>query len=146
MKSVSLLILIFSLLALSACSSHLDSDFACPYRSGTQCQSLTQVNQAVDQGKMDVSEPVTPSHPTPIPTPVPTGDASANAQPESLPPLRQLEKIQRIWIAAYQDKNGNYHEPSTVYTVIQPSGWHAAQPLAADESSGWDDTQSSSKP
>ena len=38
-------------------------------------------------------------------------------------PIRYGEGVQRIWIAPYEDVDGNYHEPSFVYTVVRTSHW-----------------------
>ncbi len=36
----------------------------------------------------------------------------------------------RLWIAPYQDKQGNYFSANTVYHVIQPGHWSSETPIA----------------
>lgn len=45
--------------------------------------------------------------------------------------LRSRETIQQIWIAPYEDTNGNYHESAHVYAVVKKSQWlaEAEQPV-----------------
>jgi type IV conjugative transfer system lipoprotein TraV len=38
-------------------------------------------------------------------------------------PVRFGEQVQRIWIAPYQDRVNNYHEPSYIYTVLNKPHW-----------------------
>jgi len=38
-------------------------------------------------------------------------------------PIRSGENIQQIWVGPYEDKDGNYHEPSYVYSVIKKGTW-----------------------
>ena len=38
-------------------------------------------------------------------------------------PLRTQDKIAKIWVAPYMDINGNYHEQSNIYTVVENSSW-----------------------
>jgi len=38
-------------------------------------------------------------------------------------PLRIQEQIMPIWLAPYQDKEGNYHDATTVYTIVHPGIW-----------------------
>lgn len=38
-------------------------------------------------------------------------------------PIRKAESIQQIWIGPYEDQNGNFHEPSYVYTVTRKGSW-----------------------
>lgn len=38
-------------------------------------------------------------------------------------PIRNQENVQQIWIGPYEDEDGNYHEPSYVYTVVKKGSW-----------------------
>jgi len=38
-------------------------------------------------------------------------------------PIRKGENVQQIWIGPYEDSDGNYHEPSYVYSVIKKGIW-----------------------
>ena len=61
------------------------------------------------------------------------GSDGDRLQPAGLPPAgswrdsaRTPEVLGRIWIAAYVDTAGVYHEPSWVRVVIEPAGWWQA--------------------
>jgi len=38
-------------------------------------------------------------------------------------PIRSHEKVQQIWLGPYEDEDGNFHEPSYVYTVVKKGIW-----------------------
>jgi hypothetical protein len=38
-------------------------------------------------------------------------------------PIRKAESVQQIWIGPYEDQDGNFHEPSYVYTVTKKGTW-----------------------
>jgi len=42
-------------------------------------------------------------------------------------PQRHPETIRKIWIAPYEDNDGNYHQGSDVHTVLQPGFWESSQ-------------------
>lgn len=45
-------------------------------------------------------------------------------------PLRYGETVQRIWVTPYEDSEGNYHEDSTLYTIVKKGHW-IGNPLKA---------------
>jgi conjugal transfer pilus assembly protein TraV len=100
-------------------SGELNSQFTCPMKPGVSCQSLDQVNTLVDQGKLAQAKPV-PSTETTL-----TVDihylADAGDSTDSI--KRNPETVMRLWIAPYQDSQGNYFSANTVYHVIQPGHW-----------------------
>jgi type IV conjugative transfer system lipoprotein TraV len=38
-------------------------------------------------------------------------------------PLRFGETVQRIWIAPYEDTEGNYHQDSLIYAIMKGGHW-----------------------
>jgi type IV conjugative transfer system lipoprotein TraV len=38
-------------------------------------------------------------------------------------PIRSGENVQQIWIGPYEDNDGNYHEPSYIYSVTKKGQW-----------------------
>ena len=50
-------------------------------------------------------------------------------------PVRYGETVLRVWIAPYQDKDGNYYQPVTLYTVVKGGHWIGA-PVNAIDSDG----------
>jgi conjugal transfer pilus assembly protein TraV len=100
---------------LSGCGE-LNSQFSCPMKPGVTCQSLDQVNTLVDQGKLaEAKQKNLPSN-----DPVLTVNVSYSADDGV---IRSPEKMMRLWIAPYQDSQGNYFSSTRVYHVIQPGHW-----------------------
>lgn len=100
---------------LSGCGE-LNSQFTCPMKPGVTCQSLDQVNTLVDQEKLAEAK----STPLPSNAPVLTVNVSYSANDEV---NRSPEQVMRLWIAPYQDSQGNYFSSTQVYHVIQPGHW-----------------------
>lgn len=109
-----------SLLSLSACST-MNSSFDCPNKAGVNCKSLDQINGMVDTGQirgqsdiggssLDVNSPVFEAFP------VTTSYAPGQ-------PLRYGETVQRIWVAPYEDSEGNYHQDNLVYAIVKGGHW-----------------------
>ena len=126
---------------LSACTS-LNSNFDCPNKAGVNCKSLDEINAMVDSGVIQGRVP----HPCPGINPVvydvpnhgrgyKSNCASISTEvsvfesfssvipPKFAEPFRTAENIQRIWIAPYEDTEGNYHQDNLVYTVTEGSHW-----------------------
>ena len=111
---------------LSGCAG-LNSGFSCPMKPGQLCNSLDQVNTLVDQGKIGSDASAANSSAT-------NHTVSAIADKDSvmpypLPalkvgdPLRYGESVMRIWVAPYEDKAGNYYQPTILYSVVHPGHW-----------------------
>ena len=121
---VGLLISVSSLL--TGCGD-LNSQFTCPMKPGVTCQSLDQVNTLVDQGKIAQAKPAESAGST----------LTVNISYLADQPERDPETVMRLWVAPYQDSQGNYFSAGTVYHVIQPSHWvntSAASHKSADAS------------
>ena len=41
-------------------------------------------------------------------------------------PLRYGETVQRIWVAPYEDTEGNYHQDSLMYSIVKRGHWIGA--------------------
>lgn len=129
--------------SLCACSTTSET-FDCPSGKGVGCKSISEVNHIVNQGGLgdgEVERGV--QFITPLFTPVISTD-SAGVDTLSKPPAISLsdtmavQRIQeehlRVWIAPYQDAQGNLHEGSIVHTVLKPGSWQirADDPRAVD--------------
>ncbi len=102
---------------LSGCGE-LNSQFTCPMKPGVTCQSLDQVNTMVDQGKLAEAKPT--------PTPAQSADSvlTVNISYSADEGVsRSPEQVMRLWVAPYQDNQGNYFSSTHVYHVIQPGHW-----------------------
>lgn len=102
---------------LNGCSN-MNSSFDCPMKPGVRCESLDQVNRRVDRGEIgqqeiQIASSIKPSFMNTASSPVRIGHQ----------PLRLSETVQRIWIAPFEDTNGNYHQASEVFTIARPGRW-----------------------
>lgn len=134
LKKIGWIGLLFCGLLLSGCAK-MNSKFDCPMKPGVMCESLDQVNAQVNQGTLGgTSTSMTPTckncetqknkdfgnFTTPYPTiAMNPGD-----------PVRYGETVLRIWMAPYEDKDGNYYQPTILYTVVKPGHW-IGQPVKA---------------
>ncbi|KAA6187922.1 TraV family lipoprotein [Thiohalocapsa marina] len=53
---------------------------------------------------------------------------AALAQTSAPTPRREPARIMRLWIAPWEDANGNLHGASFVYTEVQPQRWQLDDP------------------
>ena len=106
--------------ALSACSS-MNSSFDCPNKAGVSCKSLDQINGMVDSGQIQGRSSMGGSE-----------LANNSSQFEGYPnvaayypgaPIRYGETVQRIWLAPYEDTEGNYHQDSLMYAIVKRGHW-----------------------
>ena len=108
-----------AIFALTGCAG-MNSQFNCNKvgGKGVGCASLDQVNSMVNQGAFNNTSTSSNQNIKPSYT-----SGFSVAAPTAGTPVRYSETIQQVWIAPYEDTSGNYHEPSMVYAVIQPSHW-----------------------
>lgn len=117
------------LILLSGCSTTSEV-FECEAGKGIGCKSISEVNKMVDNGKLanneepdslKVSAPVFEKN-API---AGMREISLNEAVLSDQPLvsRVREESLSVWIAPFQDEQGNLHEGSVIHTVIRPGYW-----------------------
>lgn len=138
--SASLLGLAFCF-SLCACSTTSET-FDCPSGKGVGCKSISEVNQMVNQreqphaplGSLEergaqfitpLSAPVISADSPGVETLSKQRDASQSDIPlsDTMAVHRIQEEHLRVWIAPYQDAQGNLHEGSIVHTVLKPGSW-----------------------
>lgn len=125
---LSILMIMMSASLLSACTTN--SSFDCPNKAGVNCRSLDQINAMVDSGEIhgrmqgsgnDSSLSM-------------MNQLKERDEFQSFPnsstfipgqPIRYGETVQRIWIAPYEDMEGNYHQDSVLYAVMKGGHWIA---------------------
>jgi conjugal transfer pilus assembly protein TraV len=124
-----------AVMSLSGCASTLSgvggtATYACQAPVGAQCTSVSGVYANAGQGARQLlgSQQTRPggsgalgqlgAAPTPsaiiAPTPSPT---------VAQPPLRTAPRILRLWIAPWEDSDGDLHEASTVHVLIDHGRW-----------------------
>ena len=124
-KSVLVAMGVISTALLSGCAG-VNGSFACDKTAGDSCESMSMVNQQTDAGAFAQGDGGTAQNST-VESAAPVNPSGFDvATPQAGAPIRYGESVARIWIAPFEDKEGNYHEPSYVYTVIQSSHWIGA--------------------
>lgn len=129
---MKIILLILILLVVSGCSE-MNSQFDCPMKPGIRCESIDSINTRVDRGEISAQNTANTSI-----QPVPVYKASSISQTnyttaENL--KRHPETVQRLWIAPFEDKEGNYHQESDIYTVVKPGSW-VGSPLKTTNAAG----------
>ncbi len=116
MLSKKLVILSLILGALSGCEM-MNSNYDCPLSEGASCMSLHDMDEAVSKGIYPKELKHTYND---------NLDSSYVLKTDAIPhgyPLRTKDKVAKIWVAPYMDSNGNYHEQSNIYIVVENSSW-----------------------
>ena len=140
------LIMILSTCSLLVGCTAYNESFDCPAGKGIGCQSVTEVKKKLDQGAIDIPESTMEAYARrgsgstflpPVVAQRATGeskdfsiDSASLTDVKSLLIQRTPEKPLRVWIAPYQDQEGNFHEASVVHTVVRPGYWQI-QPNAS---------------
>jgi conjugal transfer pilus assembly protein TraV len=106
-----------SFLSLTGCSTSFETFDSEPGK-GVGSKSITEVNQMIDRGAF-VSLDTQQNHPQVLIQEESTS-SSKDLSVERIP-----EKKLCVWIAPFQDDNGDFHEASSVYTVVRPGLWRA---------------------
>lgn len=129
--------LLSALSALSGCST-FSSSFDCDKVGGIQgCVSMSEVYTQSQAGAFD-SVPVSAISPQTLSsgesskiskkskgngTQLSTISGSSMTVPAIGQPVRVGDTVQKIMIFDYIDSDGNYNEPSVVYTVLRGANW-----------------------
>ena len=112
---IKICIYLITLFAISACST-MNDQFSCPLKPGVSCQSLDAVNAKIDRGEIGISNDSEEKMNIRLNTVSKNiVDNNSDKQDE---PSRLPEKVLRVWVAPYEDTQGNYHEASEILTVV----------------------------
>lgn len=112
------IIFIFAIVSLLTGCSCLNSNFDCPMKPGIYCESIDQVNARVDAGQFNNCDKLKTTECEPYPVVNVSFDEGNNTMP-----IRSKEKIMHIFVAAYVDKDGNFHDENDIYTVVSEPHW-----------------------
>lgn len=117
------LIFLVSLISLSGCVG-IGSKFDCNVDSGGRCAPMHHINQMANYGAFTEKNEKTEKSFKVDKLMLAAGKSSVTRQQVSgSMPMRSNEQIQQVWIAPYEDSNGNYHEGSNVYVVTKKGNW-----------------------
>lgn len=100
----------------------MNSSFDCPNKAGVRCKSLDQINSMVNNGQIRSHGVMTNNVPVVSVTDHPEFQAFKGSM-KGYSLIRYRETVQRIWIAPYEDTEGNYHLESYMYAVMKGGQW-----------------------
>lgn len=126
-------LLFISSLLLAACARGLNTQFSCQQKANglKGCASLTAVDNRIDAGLWPPQEKSTlmASYPASLQQKIvlPTD----NNDTDSKIIQRQPETINTIWIAPFEDTQGDYHHAQWLDVIVSPSTWQP-QPVRKD--------------
>jgi conjugal transfer pilus assembly protein TraV len=122
------IIFIISISVLLTSCAEMNSNFDCPLKPGTRCESLDQVNARIDRGEIGHDEVSCQScQQKRSMGSIKNIDLMVHKENE---PLRYSESVMRVWIAPFEDTSGNYHQESEIFTVVKPAHWRDDPPHA----------------
>ncbi len=112
---------------LSGCASTLSGvggtdRYACKAPEGTLCTSVSGVYANSAHGRLMAPKP---AEKTPAKAPTSTEPATVpSTRPVTLSgPIRSVPRILRLWIAPWEDADGDLHEEALVHVVVDPGRW-----------------------
>lgn len=128
MSSTHLVLLFLSSALLASCTSTSET-FDCPAGKGVGCQSISTVNEKVNEGTLGNS----PKKEAPVLL-TPKDEESVDGETpiylsDDTVVHRVREKALRVWMAPFQDEQGNLHEASFIHTILKPGRWQLQESL-----------------
>ena len=124
MKRSSPAIAIATALVLSGCAASLSGvggsdSYACKAPQGTTCTSVSGIYA---NARHDASPPDTKAAPPQVHYgAVPLAHSSVTRQPGAS--LRSNPRVLRLWIAPWEDADGDLNEEAYVHVVVDPGRW-----------------------
>tara|TARA_R110001583_G_scaffold1028_4_gene8896 strand:+ start:710 stop:1180 length:471 start_codon:yes stop_codon:yes gene_type:complete len=150
-KNVYLLCAAIASAVMTGCTSLSigEDEYSCPgMPEGVRCMSATDVYNATDNGKVprpmksadkDEAEAEGVSVKTQVVEDVVVNKYVTPRLPDKPIPIRTPAEVMKIWIAPWEDLDGDLNAPGYVYTEIEPRRWvigvghenenHVFQPL-----------------
>jgi conjugal transfer pilus assembly protein TraV len=118
----------------SASGLDAKSSFACKAPDGVTCMSVTGVYATSRANALPGQQPAIPDRgagtaPTPAPSQATGGEQATAASvlrgpaPASGAPLRSPPRVLRIWVAPYEDSDGDLRDQSHIYVTVDPGAW-----------------------
>ncbi len=128
----SLAVVLSAVAALSAgCASTMsglggEGSYACKAPVGTQCTSVSGVYANSTHGPVPASvlpKPATAPASAPSAPSGASGSATAAALSTPATPIRSQPRVLRLWIAPWEDADGDLHEASVVHVLVDTGRW-----------------------
>lgn len=129
MKHLAVTPLLLFALALSGCASTLSGvggadGYACQAPEGAMCTSVSGVYANTAQGMQKPPKPAEKKSPPAAPAIYgATSIAPGKLAPASSTPIRSNPRVLRLWIAPWEDADGDLHEEALVHMVVDPGRW-----------------------
>ena len=112
-------------LCLSGCTTP-KSSFDCSYGKGIGCHSITEVNDMVNKGDFDKTS--LKQAPSGIDNQkLHSIDSRQILSSDTSIVQRVTEEHLRVWVAPFQDEQGQFHEGSVIHAVLRPGFWQVAE-------------------
>lgn len=129
MKKIVVAPPLFFALALSGCASTLSGvggadGYACKAPEGALCTSVSGIYANAAQGMPKPAK--SPEHQSQTATPVIYGATSIapdRSAAVSGGPIRTNPRVLRLWIAPWEDADGDLHEAALVHVVVDTGRW-----------------------
>ncbi len=130
-----------ALLALTGCASTLSGiggteHYACKAPIGAQCMSVSGVyaNAGLGAAQLTQAKPLPQDLPknvdapynatnAPATSPAQFSNQSATPSNGSTTPLRSAPRILRLWIAPWEDRDGDLHEAAAIHVLVDHGRW-----------------------
>lgn len=113
MRITQLITTIFCACILSACSA---TKPACAVGNDLGCQSVMDVNQAINEGYGSDVEIASSGKPEKL-------DLAPMSIYDDVTPERTQEQWVKVWVPSRIDENDTYHPATEYYTVIKAAQW-----------------------
>lgn len=132
-RIVILLALAIAGLAFSGCATK----YGCPVPGGVQCRSISEVyagaktGRPVDQvpGKKEKEKGSSAKPKSSV------LESPGGVPPDATTPLRSAPKVLRVWVAPWIDRDGDLHQKSYLYVVVDTGRWAIGLPAIEPEPS-----------
>jgi conjugal transfer pilus assembly protein TraV len=131
-KPFNVLCPLFLILMLAGCSTNSEV-FECEAGKGIGCKPISEVNRMVDQGRLgshlshDEPDSLKPLAPVLAQNNLTSETKVSDMKDIVLSDHTTVNRVQeehlRVWVAPFQDDQGNLHEGSVIHTVIRPGYW-----------------------
>lgn len=105
--------------------------YGCQAPKGTVCTSVSGVYANSNAGYRSPVWSILPAdatkQPTGTPSAAPTSASEGSPSPTTPEALRTAPRVLRLWIAPWEDSDGDLHEASFVHVLVSTGQWRMAR-------------------